>query len=294
MSAALRSAAAPAPAVFRQARNFTSTRGSFAKSGIWEHLTVDNARRYYPHILATCGGVVVIYGLSRLAISSMSLVLGMDLYHAFYIGLGSGLSVALVLGGSAVYVYRMVTINPEVAYKRALARVQGSTFIRAYLGNTIKPGVLKAHNYMPGHLASGKSVGKLTWVEPRVQMLFQVTGEKGEAMVTAEAVKHNGGLVFNLLAIDSPAKGDKPAEILLLQGEQSRLEVQGALRGFLQLPQSSFALIPQNRKQSDEDLVHEQEALPTEEEQKAEEEGELTEEEAIRRKEADARPGRSS
>jgi hypothetical protein len=138
---------------------------------------------------------------------------------------------------------------------------------------------------------------QLSWVEPRAQLLFHVSGDKGEAMVTAEVVKHRGGVVFNLLALDLPATASRPAEVLLLQGDRSKLEVRGTLRGFLQQTQQmQFASIPQNRDApADGTLVSEQESLPTEEDQLTQEaaEAELTEEELIRRKQADMRPGRS-
>lgn len=71
-----------------------------------------------------------------------------------------------------------------------------------------------------------------TWVEPRVQMMFQVNGDFDDGMVTVEAKKmFPNTLKYSLVTVD-PFKRTSP--MVLVEGDEERLHVRGQLRGFLQ------------------------------------------------------------
>jgi hypothetical protein len=91
-------------------------------------------------------------------------------------------------------------------------------------------------------------------------MLFQVVGDRGEGMATVEAVKHRGGLVINLLAVDTLATPGRPSQLVLVTGSADKLGVRGTLRGFLQTERAQY--IPQVATATDDDLLREQESLP--------------------------------
>ena len=91
-------------------------------------------------------------------------------------------------------------------------------------------------------------------------MLFQVVGDRGEGMVTVEAVKHRGGLVVNLLCVDTLASPGRPSQLVLVTGSADKLGVRGTLRGFLQTERAQY--IPQVAVQTDDDRLAEQERLP--------------------------------
>lgn len=242
-----------APRSTQRAKSTQSVQQSF-KSG------VSVVKQYYPQILLVGGAGLVVYGLAKVSLSILGTVLDMDLTTAFNIGVGTGLSGALCLVGGALYSRRRISINPVQVMRKALGRVQESPVAGGLLGANVRLGDLQAWRSIPGHI----STSKFKWVEPRAQLFFQVVGDKGtDAFVTAEAVKHEGGVVFKLLAIDMPAAGAVPASVHLLQGDAAKLEVKGALRGFLQVSRGAY--LPQSRVEAEEDLIREQETLPDEE-----------------------------
>jgi hypothetical protein len=254
-----------APTVVRRATNpsqaVTSVRHASTRTlpTLPPWLTIAAIRKYSPQIAAVGGAVLVVYGLSRTMVYVTSSILSLDMYDLFYAGFWTGIVGAAVFGAGGLYLWRIGSISPRVALRRALSKVQTSSRAREALGGNIQPGTLKAYTVYNGHLSLAK---KLAWVEPRTQLLFHVRGDSGEGMVTAEAVKHKGSLIFNLIALDTMAKAGKPSQLLLLKGSEDRLHVQGQLRGFLQTDRASF--IQQDKVEDDDARVSEQETLPTE------------------------------
>jgi hypothetical protein len=230
--------------------------------------TIALLRKYAPQIWLGAGALVVIYGVSSIGLSVASGIMSLDIWTVFKYGVATGAGAALALGGGALYGLRLRRISPEAAFRKALARVQSSQRAQEALGTNIRSGQLKAYVAHRGHFALGGKAQPLAWVEPRVQLLFQVAGEVNEGMVTAEAVKHKGGVVLSLVALDTLAKPSAPARVLLLKGSEDRLHVRGTLRGFLQTERAAY--IPQDAAEMDDDArVREQSSLPTEEEDDA-------------------------
>ncbi len=153
---------------------------------------------YGPAFGLGVGGVVVVYGMSSLALSATGAFMSLTLSDALYWGFATGFVSAGLLGFGALRGYRSMTIRTEPVFRMALAKLRENERVSGALGANIAPGTLKAYDRVPGHISSSK----LAWVDPRVQMIFQVVGKDTgrEGMVSILAV-----LVF---AWPEPARGD--------------------------------------------------------------------------------------
>lgn len=238
-----------------------STAASGALSWIRRNVTLTNLKTYYPQIAAGAGALVVLYGISSAAVHVATVLLELDMKQVFYIGFLTGVGTSATIALVGIRAYRHITIQPDAVYRAALHKLMRNTVVRSELGQTLRSGHLKAYTLHPGHLSMEKKLG---WVDPRVQLLFQVVGDKGEGMVTAEAVKHNGTLGFTLLAVDTLPTITKPKSVLVLvAGKEEKLHVRGTLRGFLQTERAQY--VAQDRTEHDDDRLDEQEhAAPAE------------------------------
>lgn len=218
--------------------------------------------RCLPHPLATARAPQV-YGISRIMMHVTTSILSLDMYDVFYYGFGTGLAATLVFGAGAAYLAKQLTISSRVAVNKALAKVQASPAVTAALGTNIRLGMLRSYVTHTGHvsLASKKS---FAWVEPRALFLFEVNGEKGDAFVHGEAVKHKGKYAFNVLAVDTLARKGGPApQLVILKGDAQKLKRKGYLRGFLQTDRAMF--IEQTAVEDDDARVAAQADLQPEE-----------------------------
>ena len=127
---------------------------------------------YGPATGLAVSGVVVAYGVSSLALSLGSSFMSLTLKDALYWGFASGFLSAGMLAAGAVRGYRGMTIRTEPVFQMALAKLRENERVASALGANIQPGVLKAYDRTHGHV----STTKLAWVDPRVQMIFQVVG----------------------------------------------------------------------------------------------------------------------
>ena len=223
-------------------------------------VTVANLRLYWPQLAAAAGGVVVLYGIGSVSLHVATTLLQIDMEQVFKVGFFTGVGTVTLLAALALRALRANSLRPDTVMRAALYALQRNGAVAEELGaGALRAGELAAYNVRDAHFA----VNKLGWVEPRVSALFQVVGERGEGMVTVEAVKHKGGLQFMLIALDVPETREREARLLLVAGKEERLHVRGSLRGFLQAERARF--VPQDRALRDEDLIAEQAALPTSE-----------------------------
>lgn len=211
---------------------------------------------YWPQILAGGGALIVLYGISSASVHIATVLLELDMKQVFYMGFLTGVGTALGLGLIGLRFYRNITIQPDTVYRHALYKLARNSVIRGELGTQIRSGSLKAYVIQPGHITMDKGI---RWVEPRIQMLFQVVGDKNEGMATCEAVKHKGALAFSVLALDTLAKPNKPSILILVAGKEEKLHVRGTLRGFLQTERAQYVV--QDRSENDDDLIAEQSTL---------------------------------
>ena len=147
--------------------------------------------QYGPAVGLGVSGLVVVYGVSSLAWTVGGSFMSLTLKDALYWGFASGFLSAGLLGAGALRGYRASTLRTQPVFNLALAKLRKDERVAAALGATIQPGTLKAYDRVPGHV----STTKLAWVDPRVQMIFQVVGtDTGrEAMVRGLGGGGGGG-----------------------------------------------------------------------------------------------------
>jgi hypothetical protein len=182
----------PSPSCIRGLR-LLSTSGS-GQPGTFVSQTIASVAQglntYGPAIGLTVSGVVVVYGVSSLALTVGSSFMSLTLKDALYWGFASGFLSAALLGVGAVRGYRSMTIRTEPVFQMALLKLREHSAVGASLGANIQPGTLKAYDRVAGHV----STTKLAWVDPRVQMIFQVrgvdTGREGMVRLAAGAPGH--------------------------------------------------------------------------------------------------------
>jgi len=253
---ALRAGAAarcPSPASARRASS--SSAGPSPPLSERVAALIARARALAPASVAAAGGIVVVYGTWRILVSVTESVMSLSFFNVFEYGFVAGAGTVLAVAGAAAYGARLTRISPDAACRAALALVLEAPAAERALGTNIREGPLKAFVAAPAHLTAR---GGLAWVEPRIQVLFQVVGEFGEAMVTAEAIKHRGALIWTVVALDVLATAARPAQTIVLRGSEDKLHVRGTLRGLLQ---QKVAFVPQDREVSEDDLLREQRAL---------------------------------
>jgi hypothetical protein len=215
-------------------------------------------QQYWPHMAAGTGVFIVVYGLASSAIHVSSFLLHLDALSTLRAGIALGFVGASTLAGGALYFYRRTILNPKVVLRLAMEQLERSKLVRESLGAQIRVGDLQAWKEVQGHWSLEKKLG---WVDPRVQMIFQVVGEGNrQGFASVEAVKRQGKTVeFRLIAVDTSAREGHTSQVLLVAGEEAKLHVKGQLRGFLQSERAAF--IPQDASETDEEWLREQQAV---------------------------------
>ena len=226
------------------------------------HLTIANAKKFWPAIAAGSMALIAVYGLGSAMFHITTTFLSLDFKHVFYIGFITGTLGSACVAGGVYYIRKLVTISTQVVHRRAISKLARSRDIATALGPNVRSGELRAYTLHSGRFAWTGS--KIAFVEPRAQMLFQVVGDMGEGMASVEAVKHKGGVVLTLLAVDTLATRDRPSELIVALGSEDKLHVRGTLRGFLQTERAQY--IPQDKPVVTDvsELLAEQETLPEE------------------------------
>ena len=212
---ALRAGAAERAGAMRSPRRLVLVRPVAAAVGA--RGGVGCARALAPASVAAAGGIIVVYGTWRILVSVTESVMSLSFFNVFEYGFVAGAGTVLAVAGAAAYGARLTRISPDAACRAALALVLEAPAAERALGTNIREGALKAFVAAPAHLTAR---GGLAWVEPRIQVLFQVVGEFGEAMVTAEAIKHRGALTWTVVALDVLASAARPAQTIVLRGSE--------------------------------------------------------------------------
>ena len=218
--------------------------------------TLGHARQLLPTTAGGFGALVAVYGSWRMLVWAMSA----SVHDVFETGFVAGGVTVLAVGAGLWRAWSRTYVAPDAAFTAAMALVDESPVAEAALGTNIRAGELKAYTSTRGHVQAHRG---LAWVEPRIQLLFQVVGELGTAMVTAEAVQHRGHLVFTVVALDILASPARAARVVVLLGSEDKLHVRGTLRGFLQTERAAFITLDKAAP-ADEDLVAEQSELEVE------------------------------
>lgn len=185
---------------------------------------------------AIAGGVLIVYGVSKTVLYITHTFMSVNFSTVAYISFIAGFGAAAFCGALFASGYRMVTIRPEPVFRAALSAVKANPEARQLLGSSIRAGQLRAYVLRTGTFGLDSETRKLTWLRPRVQMLFQVVGSEREGMACVEGTRKLGSLRkvhVNMLTLDV-LRSDGDSTMVLVTGSPERLKVRGQLRGFLQ------------------------------------------------------------
>eukprot|EP01138_Halocafeteria_seosinensis_P004588 gb/GECG01004694.1/.p1 GENE.gb/GECG01004694.1/~~gb/GECG01004694.1/.p1 ORF type:complete len:274 (+),score=26.29 gb/GECG01004694.1/:1-822(+) len=210
-------------------------------------------KKFLPQALMVGGGLVTIYGTSRLAMYMTSSLMSWNFTDVAYMGFLAGLSTGFLCSGMAYAAWRMSIIRPEVALQRALGVIRENQDVQRLLGYNIQGGHLRAYTIRNGGIGLDDNSMRPKWLYPRVQMLCQVTGSQGTGMTTIEAVRRGRYLNLDLVTVDIiESKAASPSDshpMLMITGSEDRLKVRGQLRGFLQTERVKY--ITQNKSEEE-------------------------------------------
>ena len=213
--------------------------------------------KYLP-VVATWGPRILIGGgISYLTTKTFLYVsntlLGITLSDAVYFGLFSGfVGASLLYGGAFAYYQTFQNVRPEPVFAKAIKKMANSEDITGILGNigtfsSIQSGFVRAYKLDGGDWGLGPGTRgfaiptflgedkKLVFRYPRVQMCFQVYGEKHQAMCTVEAINDRGKIKFNLIMLDILTAHDNEElqDPILVYGNEDRMYVRDQLTGFI-------------------------------------------------------------
>lgn len=226
----------------------TTDENVFAEERDWKELLVvpksagelrawwANARFFAPQAGMILGGTVLVYGVSKMVMTLTSSLLSMNFTTVGIIGFGAGFVSAGLCAAAGLSAWQYLHIRPEVVHQLALKKLQQHPELLGLLGGEVlRSGALRAYTLRSGHLGYDTN-NKLRWLEPRLQMLFQVQGSDADrvGMVTIEAEKVRGTHQFSLVCVDVLDRTHARSPVaLLVEGSEERLHVRGQLREFL-------------------------------------------------------------
>jgi len=156
-------------------------------------------------------------------------------YGGFVLGFGTASLCALL----AISLYRMTIIRPEFAWKDTFNVIKNDPKVQHLLGGKVSYDKFRTYEISGGRLSLAHLLPR--WVPHRVQLMYKIRGEHGDALVTAVCVKRVGFLPrkldIDLLAVDPlDAKNViKQKATLLLIGEESQLQLMDSIRRVLEL-----------------------------------------------------------
>ena len=224
-----------------------------------------NYEKYLPIVATWAPRIIIGGGISYVTLKTFLYVsntlLGITLSDAVYFGLFSGFSGASLLYGSAFAYYQTFqNVRPEPVFEKAMKKIANDQNIIDVLGpignfTTVQSGFVRAYKLdggdwglgpgsrgiaIPTFLGENK---KLVFRFPRVQMCFQVYGEKHQALCTVEAINNRGNIKFNLIMLDILTAGEDESlqDSILVYGNPERMYVRDQLTGFIDFKRNYLA-----------------------------------------------------
>jgi hypothetical protein len=119
-----------------------------------------------------------------------------------------GVASALVAVGGFFVLRRYLSIHPETLFTEVGRLVAANTAVGQLVGRKATPGAFKAYAYTGGLVFKDRSVRRsildaVSYHKHGLQLMYQINGDDGMAMVSAEAVQSlMGGYNITNLAVD--------------------------------------------------------------------------------------------
>ena len=145
-------------------------------------------------------------------------------------GFATGAVCATAVCGVALAASHSMTIRPEAVYRAALRMVQRDVVVVDRLGSPIVSGELRAYRVDGGGWGLGPTRAPV-WNPLRVQMIFDVSGERHAGLVTVESEKINGFMSHKLVGVD--VLNDKDERVVVKGDEASLAETKEHLRSII-------------------------------------------------------------
>jgi len=148
-----------------------------------------------------------------------------------------GLITAASCGGVLLLSSRLFLLGPETVFRAAMRRVKDDRKVIEVLGGPLRPAAFRAYsfdnanftidNFKFSQLREEPLAAFKSFYKPRqFQVLFQVQGARGNAIVSAEAERKGSSLQFNSLAVDILSSGER----ILLEGTLDKNVYRGHIR----------------------------------------------------------------
>lgn len=190
-----------------------------------------------------------VYGLSMGSITMTQYFMSLNMSTMAVYGFSAGLATGVGTAGILWQFTQLFDIRAEDVFQKALRKLQASTRVNktickgppgplgAYNSKITSPGKGRAYNISYGTLElrspTIENWSPVSFVYPRVQMIFQVQGTHYDGMAVVEGRKAWGRTELELVALDVLKKGEE--QVILVLGEEQRLDdgSTDGLRGFL-------------------------------------------------------------
>lgn len=151
-----------------------------------QKIDMNYLRKIAPQIGLIGGGILVIYGISSLAVNLMTMFFRLDFETVFYAGFGTGVLTTGLLASVLVHRYRSQRLRPANVFQVALKALQENPNIHKHFGLSLRVTPLRSYLSEPGYF----SPTSFKWINPRMQMLFKVSGagNQRDAYVSTPAI----------------------------------------------------------------------------------------------------------
>lgn len=179
-------------------------------------------------IAVAVGGGVTVYGISSVIYDMFFGFLSLTPRDMGLYGFAAGFATASLACGVGLAVNHGLTIRPEQVFRASLRTIQSDRVAINRLGEGIQSRGLRAYKIDGGHW-SVQGVSPV-WVPPRVQLIYDVAGERYDGLVTVEARKRMTGTDTTFIGLDVM---NPKEERVLIDGDESRLYVKDQLRSLV-------------------------------------------------------------
>lgn len=132
-----------------------------------------------------------------------------------------------VVALSGVYLRARLNINPDAVYRKAMLRLNTNPAVLQRMGAPLVGSEVRATVTTGGNFKFGKRLLP-KWQAKRTQMIFPLTGADRRGLVSVEAKKWKGTIVFKLLTVD--VRDGRDESRVYLEGDSSVYNRGGVMR----------------------------------------------------------------
>ena len=164
------------------------------------------------------GGVVTLYGISKILYTVTSTLFSLTPAASLYYGFLTGVITAGTGASAISSVYKVVNMNVDTAWRSAFYIINNDKKVLDLIGKSKLYGsdMIKAYKVYAG----GPTVvnNMPTWVYPKAEMLVKLTGEKGNALASMKIIRKTirGREQLEYLCLHIPIAGTNNTEDIVI------------------------------------------------------------------------------